>query len=221
MAERDGPQRRCIASGRVGPTAPMLRFVADPEGRLVPDLAEKLPGRGAWVTARRDCLETAIRRRLFARALGGPVELPEDLLAGLEAALERRILELIGLCSRAGQAVRGFEKVRAALSAGQAAVLIQAADASVDGRGKLARLARAVDPALPLLTLSGAVELGRALGREQVVHLALRPGRLAEAVLREAARLEGLAAGTPEAARSGTERAGARVGLDVRDDDDE
>lgn len=196
----------------------MLRFVADPQGVVVFDAAEKLPGRGAWVSARRDCLEKALRRRLFGRALGAPVSVPGDLVARVEAALERRILELIGLCSRAGQAVLGFERVRAALGAGEIAVLVQAADASPDGRGKLARLARAVDPALPVLELSGAVALGRALGREQAVHVALRPGRLAEAVAREAARLEGVAAARVE---SELERDESRERLGVRDDDDD
>lgn len=185
-------ERRCIASGRSGPSWDLVRFVADPEGRIVPDLAEKLPGRGAWVSARQDCLERAIKRNLFARSLGRPVVLPADLGDQVRNGLRRRILELIGLCSRAGQVVRGFEKVKACLSAGQAAVLIQAADGAADGRDKLARLALAVDPDLPILAPAGAAALGAAIGREQAVHLALRPGRLAEAILRETRRLEGL-----------------------------
>ena len=222
---KHAPERRCIASGAVAPTVGLLRFVVDPEGCVVADLAEKLPGRGAWVTADRACLAKAVKRRLFSRAFGQAVRLPDDLAVELEGALERRILELIGLCSRAGQAVWGFEKVRAALSAGDLGCLIQAADAAEDGRGKVARLARAVDPTLPILTLSGAVALGRALGREQVVHLALKPGRLASAVVREARRLggvsEGLLAEVDSAGgKTELERDESR-GLGVRDHDDE
>ena len=237
--KESGPQRRCIASGEVGATAPMLRFVADPDGHLICDLAEKLPGRGAWVLARRDCVEKAVKRRLFARALGGPVEAQADLANTVEAALERRFLELLGLCSRAGLVVSGYEKVRSALSAGKAAALLQAADASPDGRGKLLRLAQGVTPGLPVAAVSEAVALGRALGREQAVHLALRPGRLTDSVLREVARLQGMArqvvsrnarlkgvpGGTPGevAGPSGAhlERDQSRGMLDVRYDDDE
>lgn len=187
-------ERRCLATGTVGDPAGMIRFVADPEGLLTADLAAKLPGRGAWVTARRDCLERAIRRKLFARSLGREVVTPDDLIGRVEQGLRRRLLDRIGLSAKAGQALCGFEKVRAALGAGRTAVLIQAADAAADGRGKLARLARAVDPALPVLAPASADELGRALGREAVVHLAILPGRLAEQVIEEAARLAGVTA---------------------------
>lgn len=185
-------ERRCIATGQVAEPAAMIRFVADPQGLLTADLAAKLPGRGAWVSARRDCLDKAVRRKLFARALGREVRVPEDLVARVEQGLRRRLLELLGLSARAGQAVCGFEKVRAALAGGRVAVLIQAADAAADGRGKLARLARAVDPGLPILAPAGAEALGRALGRDALVHLAILPGRLAEQVVGEAGRLAGL-----------------------------
>ena len=198
-------ERRCIASGKVADPAGLIRFVADPQGLLTVDLAAKLPGRGAWVTARRDCLERAVKRKLFGRALGREVSLPEDLVAGVEQALQRRLIELIGLSAKAGQAICGFEKVHAALGAGRVAVLIQAADAAADGRGKLARLAHAVEPSMPILAPLEAEPLGRALGRDAVVHVALLPGRLAEQVVQEAERLAGLTADGDESnARPGT-----------------
>ena len=52
--EREGPQRRCVATGESGPTEGMIRFVIDPEDRVTPDLAGKLPGRGVWIGARRE-----------------------------------------------------------------------------------------------------------------------------------------------------------------------
>lgn len=209
-------ERRCIATGRVGDPGAMIRFVVDPQGLLTADLAAKLPGRGAWVTARRDCLERAIRRKLFARSLGREVVLPEDLAARVEQALRRRLLDLIGLSAKAGQALCGFEKVRAALGAGRAAVLIQAADAAADGRGKLARLGLAVDPTLPVLAPAGAEDLGRALGRDALVHLALLPGRLAEQVVQEAGRLAGLTAdGDGSVSRPGSPGKSSDVERDV------
>ena len=51
--ERDVPERRCIVTGDVQPKAGLVRFVVGPDGQIVPDLADKLPGRGIWVTADR------------------------------------------------------------------------------------------------------------------------------------------------------------------------
>ena len=40
------PMRRCIATGKSGPRRSLLRFVVDPDGEVVPDVADRLPGRG-------------------------------------------------------------------------------------------------------------------------------------------------------------------------------
>ena len=57
--DRETPERRCIVTGEVQPRAGLIRFVASPEGEVVPDLAEKLPGRGFWVLAERAALDKA------------------------------------------------------------------------------------------------------------------------------------------------------------------
>jgi hypothetical protein len=186
------PERRCLACGSVEPKAGLIRFVAGPDGQLVADLSGKLPGRGAWLGASRACLDKAVKKRLFGRALEQQVTLPDDLAGDLERGLRRRILELIGLCSRAGLALAGYEKARQALAEGSAGALIQASDAAPDGRDKVAKLARAVAPELEILAPAEAVALGRALGREQVVHLALLKGRLTEQVLDAARKLAGI-----------------------------
>ena len=59
IKERDEPERRCIVTGEVQPKAGLIRFVAGPDGQVVPDLAEKLPGRGIWVTADRAAIAKA------------------------------------------------------------------------------------------------------------------------------------------------------------------
>jgi predicted RNA-binding protein YlxR (DUF448 family)/ribosomal protein L30E len=187
-----GPQRRCIASGEVRPKDELLRFVVDPEGALVPDPAGRLPGRGLWLCPRRDMLEKACARNLFARAAKAAVRLPDDLPGRTEGALRRRFLELLGLANRAGQTAAGFEKVRARLAAGEAALLVHAADAGEDGRRKIVALARARQPDLTIVAVFTAAELGRAVGRESVVHLLVLPGGLAERLKIEALRLAGL-----------------------------
>ena len=192
---RRGPQRRCIASGEVRDKAELLRFVVGPDGSVVPDPGEELPGRGLWLRPEPDMIETARRRRLFARAARAPVTVPDDLCDRVAALLRRRCLDRVGLARAAGDAVGGFEKVRALLQRGAAGVLLQAGDAAPDGRGKLRRLAQAATPGLPVLDWFGADELGRALGRDRQIHVAVRRGGHAERLLREAARLRAFAAG--------------------------
>lgn len=166
----------------------MIRFVVDPDGVVTPDVKGALPGRGMWVSADRVALEKAVTRKLFARSMRRGVTTPGDLVGRVEALLARRAIERLSLARRAGQAVAGYEKVRAALAAGEAAVLVAAADGAKDGRAKLSRLA-AQAPIVDVLTRS---ELAEAFGRDDCVHVALGRGGLSEGFLREAARLAGV-----------------------------
>ena len=188
--EPTGPERRCLATGAVRPKAELVRFVVGPDGKVVPDVAGKLPGRGLWLTARRDIVAAAVTKRLFARAARQPVTVDDDLAERVGALLAARCCDQIGLARRAGRAVIGFAKVEAALAAGKAAVLVAAADGAADGRSKL----RALAPGLPLVELFTAAELGAAFGREYIVHAALAPGRIAQAFVADATRLAGFRA---------------------------
>jgi uncharacterized protein len=171
----------------------MIRFVVAPDRKVVPDLAANLPGRGIWLSACGDVLETACARgglgRAFARAARGPVIVPPDLLAVLETALLRRIGELLGLARRAGQAVAGFDKGREWLRNGRARLIMQASDGSGAERERF--LAGSRD-AVAVLDPLPAAALGRVFGRDHVVHVAIGPGRLGERLAIEAARLQGL-----------------------------
>jgi predicted RNA-binding protein YlxR (DUF448 family) len=166
----------------------MIRFVVAPDGRVVPDLAARLPGRGIWLSARGDVIETARTRGAFAKAARGPVTVPSDLLSGLQAALVRRIGEHLGLARRAGQAVAGFSKAREWLERGTAALVMQAADGSPEER------ARFLGPwSGPVVSPLDAATLGAVFGRDHAVHVAVAAGRLAERIAVEAERLAGVA----------------------------
>jgi uncharacterized protein len=167
----------------------MLRFVVGPGREIVPDIAARLPGRGIWLSARRDVVETARTRGAFARAARGSVTVPPDLPDRIEGMLARRIVELLGLSRRAGQAVCGFQKVREWLGAGRAGLVVQASDGSPEERRRVLSGARDVPVASPL----PARALGAAFGRDHAVHVAVAPGRLAEALRIEAGRLAGIA----------------------------
>ncbi|SES69860.1 RNA-binding protein [Oceanicella actignis] len=187
LKTREQPERRCIATGESAPREGLIRFVLGPDGQVAPDLAERLPGRGAWVTARRDALEKAVRRGLFSRAFKTRAAAAPDLPERVEALLAARLTELIALCRKAGLAVTGFEKVKARLKKGPVAALIEARDGSEQGRAKLRPLAGKA----PIVDCLSSRELGLAFGREFVIHAALDEGGLAQSVLRESLRLSG------------------------------
>lgn len=106
--DREAPsERRCLVTGEVQPKTGLIRFVAGPDGMVVPDLAEKLPGRGFWVAADRAVLQKAADKGLFSRGAKAHVRAEPDLVDGIEAGLARRVIELISLSRKAGDAVAG------------------------------------------------------------------------------------------------------------------
>ena len=129
-------ERRDIVSGEVMDEARLIRFVAGPDGAVVPDLARKLPGRGLWVAADRASVTTAAKRNHFARAAKAKLSAPADLADRVEQLLTRRVLDGLGLAKRAGELTSGFEKVMAAVRSGKVAWLIEASDGAEDGRRK-------------------------------------------------------------------------------------
>jgi len=174
-------ERRCIATGEVLPIDGLLRFVIGPEGNLVADLGRELPGRGIWVGGRRELLERAMKKRLFARAAKATVMVAEDLPEQVETAMRRRCLALLGLAKRAGQLTLGYEKVRAALAADRTAIVVTAHDSSLKGRQKLLSgtaggSAEGASPQRVVVDMFMIDELSLALGRENVVHAALDLG---------------------------------------------
>ncbi|WP_375568049.1 RNA-binding protein [Seohaeicola saemankumensis] len=185
----DGPERKCIATGEVQPKFGLVRFVIGPDGQVVPDIMGKLPGRGIWVSAERTALEKAVKKGLFARAAKQAVTVPDDLIAQVEAQLVRRVVDLISLARKSGEAVSGYEKVKDWLIKDYAEVLIQASDGSERGKSKLSTPSDGT-----FIGWLTADELGLAFGRQTVIHVVLAAGGLAPRVVEEAARLKGLRA---------------------------
>jgi hypothetical protein len=180
-------ERRCIVSGETAPHTGLVRFVVGPDDVIVPDLKGKLPGRGIWVSARHDMVEAACAKNAFSRAARQRVSVPEGLPDLIEGQISQGCLSLLGLARRAGEVVAGFEKVKAWLQRGEAAVLLTAADAAEDGRRKL----RGIAAGLPEVDLFTAEQLSLALGRGNVVHAALRDGGLARRFLADVNLLVG------------------------------
>ena len=185
---KEAPERRCIVSGDSGPKARLIRFVIGPDDQVAPDLAEKLPGRGIWVSADRAAIEKAATKGLFSRAARRAVTADPALADLVEERLATRVVELLALARKAGEAVCGLEKVKTALVTEQAVCLLQASDGSDRERARL-RPPKGVNTYFDQLT---AAEMGVAFGRDRVIHAALFSGGLAQSVRYESARLAGL-----------------------------
>lgn len=198
LAEATGVQRRCLVTGEVRPKAMLIRFVVAPDDTVVPDVTERLPGRGMWVSASREAVTAAARKNLFARAARQQVR-PLDALADVvEARITRQCVDLLGLSRRTGAAVIGFEEVRAWLRAhagrSSRGLLVTAVDGAADGRAKVSALAAKAAPEIGRIEVLTGAELGRAWGREWVVHGAVKPSRLATRIAGTAQRLAGFRA---------------------------
>jgi len=190
--EDDMRERRCIVTGEALPETRLIRFVVGPDGEIVPDVAAVLPGRGIWVTASREAIERAVEKNLFARAAKENVRADADLAARTEALLVARMHGDLGMACRSGAIVFGFDNVARALEAKvPPAALVEASDGAADGRRKVAGLAKSRGLQIPTVGVMTSAELSLAVGRENVVHAALRPGRLADRLIFQSGRLEG------------------------------
>ena len=194
--------RTCIVTRRSGEPEGLLRFVAGPDGSVVPDIKRNLPGRGCWVTADRAHVEQAAKRKLFARALKAEVGIPADLGDMVDRLLAQAALGALGLARKAGAVAMGAAKVEAAVRAGKAAGVLHAFEAADDGVRKLDQARRAVvhqgGPGIPAYKLFSQVELGLALGGTNVIHAAVIQGDAGRAALKRVVALDRYRGGTSD-----------------------
>lgn len=169
--------RLCLATREVTPLDAMIRFVVAPDGAVIPDLARKLPGRGAWLTGTRAAFDTALRRKAFGRAFRGKGKAGPELATLIDQLLERDTMSALALANKAGAVITGTTKVTAALAEGKVAALLHAADASADGTQKLDGTARRIafefGENVETVSCFPGAQLDLALGRSNVVHAAL------------------------------------------------
>ncbi|MFC3174149.1 DUF448 domain-containing protein [Novosphingobium bradum] len=219
-----GPERKCILSGEVAPRDALIRLAISPDGLVLPDVLARAPGRGAWIGVSRATLEKALAKGnlkgALARAFKGvALAIPDDLADRIEAALMRAFTDRLGLEMRAGKLLVGSDRIAENARAGNVAWLAHAADAGEDGNRKLDqawRVGREEEGSglhglrLPL----DRAALSVALGRDNVVHLALTDSAAAErlaAVLQRLALFMGQsrdAAGQDAAGQNETGTAG-------------
>ncbi len=199
-----GPLRTCAVTRRQEPIDALIRFVAAPDGTIVPDLAARLPGRGVWILHSRETLEQAVRTRAFSRSLKREVTAAADLPETVDRLLARRALEALSLANKAGLVATGFTKIDSCINAGTTNVLLHATEAGDDGVEKLDRRFRAMSRDLgrppKILRIFKNEQMSLALGRSNVVHAALTMGGAAMFFLKQAERLERYRTGMQEVA---------------------
>ncbi len=193
------PERRCILSGEHGGRDALLRLAISTEGDVLPDVHARAPGRGAWIGVGRAALEKAMTKGQLKGALarafkGAALTIPEDLPERIELALTRALTDRLGLSLKASQLLMGSDRIAENARAGKVVWLAHAADASEDGSRKLDQAWRVGQDAegsgikgmrLPL----DRAALSVALGRDNVVHLALTDSAAAERVVAPLQRL--------------------------------
>jgi hypothetical protein len=184
--------RRCAVTRVQRSKDDLIRFVLGPDGTVVPDLKEKLPGRGVWLTAAHDTVGQAVKRKAFGRALKAEARAPEGLADQVGALLTEAALQAFGMANKAGEVVFGHIKVEDALSKGGVIALVHASDAAEDGCRKLdgKALGTTQGRGFPTVRAFSADELSLASGRPNVIHAALIPGGAARKFLSAASRVE-------------------------------
>jgi predicted RNA-binding protein YlxR (DUF448 family) len=192
--EKHVPERTCILTRRKGTKDELIRLALGPDGTVAPDVRARAPGRGAWIGVDRGELDAANAKGKLKGALQrafktNAVTVPPDLGARTEAALRQGALDRLGMEARAGNLINGADKVEAAARSGKVALLLHAADASDDGRKKLDQAWR-VGGGGPegMIFPKARTILSMALGRENVVHVALTDPAAASRVRHAIAR---------------------------------
>jgi uncharacterized protein len=182
-ADKVPPERKCVLTGRHDARADLIRLAISPDGDVLPDVQARAPGRGAWIGVSRADLEKAITngklKGALARAFkGAQLIIPADLGERVELALRRILLDRLGIELRAGNMLLGTERIAQGARSGAVTFLGHASDAGTDGPNKLAQAWRVGEGAEgsglkgTILPLDRAA-LSVALGRDNVVHLAL------------------------------------------------
>ena len=183
-------ERTCITTGQTLPPHRLIRFVAAPDGFAVADLAGRLPGRGAWVTASEDAIRMAEKRGHFKRALGSGLQNDDQTIMMIAAQLRARALSIAGFARRSGILLGGSGKL---LAEGHCVGLLAADDASPRETEKL-RARLAVDWVARNFS---ATELGKICGRDSIAFIGVRasisPGakKLGDILYQEILRLDG------------------------------
>lgn len=194
LSEANG--RMCIVTRDSGSPETLLRFVAAPDGTVVPDLKRVLPGRGCWVSPRRAAVDKAVAKKLFARALKRDVKADPELGAVVDRLLVAQLTGMMNMARKAGQFINGAAKVEAAVRSGEAIAVFHSTDAAADGIRKIDQARKAwhlgtgADAEIPAFHLLSGAELDELMGQNAFMHACALAGQAGEGVVKRATLLE-------------------------------
>ena len=185
--------RRCIVTGQSGDADVLLRFVAGPDGDVVPDIRRKLPGRGCWVTGTKSHVEQAVAKKLFSRGLKSKVNVAADLAEQVESLLQGAAVQSLAMARKAGDATSGSMQVDKAVRSGRALAVLHAVEAAPDGVRKIDQARRATvhlgGPETKTFTALTLEQMSFAFGGGNVIHAAVLDGGAGSAALRQLEQL--------------------------------
>jgi uncharacterized protein len=188
--------RMCIVTRESGPADTLIRFVAGPDGIVVPDLKRQLPGRGCSVKASRALVDQAVKKQLFARALKTDAKALPELGAQVDRLLLSQLTGMMNMARKAGQFISGTMKVDDAVRSGRAIAVFHATDAAGDGIRKISNARKAVsfmlddDEEIPAFRLLSFDEMQELMGDNAFIHAVALAGQAGEGVVKRAKLLE-------------------------------
>ena len=186
--------RKCLVTKTIIEKKDLIRFVVDPEDNLIADINQNLPGKGYWVKADRDTISKAINKKILCKAIKKKVTVEKNILDKIEIQIKKQIINQISLCRKAGAAIFGFDKIKASIKNNNIGLIIQASDGS-DREKK--RLRNQSIPKIIDSCLTGS-ELGKAFGREKVIHCAILRSDFVENIYFHSNRLNNLKNPVPQ-----------------------
>lgn len=185
--------RMCIVTREKGlPEDRLIRFVAGPDGTVVPDLKRQLPGRGCWVTAHRDSVDKAVARKLFSRALKRDVSVDPQLGDTIDRLMTAQLAGMMNMARKAGQFIAGSAKVEQAVRSGAALAVFHSTDAAADGVRKIDQARKAwhlgmeTEALIPSFHLLSGAEMDELLGQNAFIHACALAGQAGEGVVKRA-----------------------------------
>jgi predicted RNA-binding protein YlxR (DUF448 family) len=210
--DRSGSSRTCIVTRESGSPDELIRFVAGPDARVVPDLKRQLPGRGCWVKAERGLVEKAVAKRLFARALRADVKADAALADEVERLFVEQLAGMMNMARKAGQFVSGATKTEQAVRGLAALAVFHAIDAAADGVRKIDQARKAMsfvaedETEIPAFRPFTAAEMEGLLGSNAFIHAAALAGQAGEGVVKRAIMLEKYRGSIPVRAEGGADK---------------
>ena len=188
--------RMCIVTRERGEADDLIRFVAGPDGSVVPDLKRQLPGRGCWVKGERATVDKAVAKKLFGRALKAEAKASPDLGAEVDRLLAAQLAGMMNMARKAGQFITGATKVDQAVRGLAALAVFHSTDAASDGVRKIDQARKAMsfvredEMEIPSFRLLSEGELEGLLGQNAFIHAAALAGQAGEGVVKRAIMLE-------------------------------